>query len=252
MIGTPAACIAWRAARLRAHQLDRGRRRADPDEARRLDRARERGVLGEEAVAGMDRLGARAGSRRRAASRRPGSSRPRCCRRGRAPRRRRARGARAGRRRSRRRPTRCPGRAACGRCGERSLRDSRPGLWRTHSVFSLRMSFADQLTVARAARGAGRHRPVRDPVPRARLLGDGRVLRRDGDRLVRRPDRAAERAHVVARLAARPGGRQAPRDGDADRADRPGRLPGVDGRRDRRARAARSRACGRRRSSAAS
>ena len=50
-------------ARLRAHQLDRGGRRADPDEARRLDGARERGVLGEEAVPGMDRPGARAGSR---------------------------------------------------------------------------------------------------------------------------------------------------------------------------------------------
>ena len=54
MIGTPAACIASRAARLRAHQLDRLRRRPDPDEPRVLDRAGERGVLGEEAVAGVD------------------------------------------------------------------------------------------------------------------------------------------------------------------------------------------------------
>ena len=48
-------------ARLRAHQLDRGGRRPDPDEPRLLDRARETGVLRQEAVAGMDRLRARAG-----------------------------------------------------------------------------------------------------------------------------------------------------------------------------------------------
>ena len=46
--------------RLVPHQLDRLGRRADPDEPCRLDRTRERGVLGEKAVAGMDRLGARA------------------------------------------------------------------------------------------------------------------------------------------------------------------------------------------------
>ena len=43
---------------LRAHGLDRLRRRADPDETRFLDRAREGGVLGQEPVAGVDRLGA--------------------------------------------------------------------------------------------------------------------------------------------------------------------------------------------------
>ena len=46
---------------LRAHRLDRVGRRADPDEPRRLDVTRESGVLREEAVAGMDRLGARLG-----------------------------------------------------------------------------------------------------------------------------------------------------------------------------------------------
>ena len=46
--------------RLLAHQLDRRRRRADPDEPRVLDGARERRVLGEEPVAGMH--GARAGA----------------------------------------------------------------------------------------------------------------------------------------------------------------------------------------------
>ena len=49
--------------RLRAHQLDRGGRRADPDEAGVLHGLRERRVLGEEAVAGMD--GLRPGTLRR-------------------------------------------------------------------------------------------------------------------------------------------------------------------------------------------
>ena len=45
---------------LRAHRLDRVGRRADPGEPGVVDRPREVGVLGEEAVAGMDRLCARA------------------------------------------------------------------------------------------------------------------------------------------------------------------------------------------------
>ena len=44
---------------LGAHGLDRVGRRADPHEPRRLDVARESGVLREEAVTGMDRLGSR-------------------------------------------------------------------------------------------------------------------------------------------------------------------------------------------------
>ena len=47
-------------ARLRAHRLDRARRRPDEDDAGVLAGLRERRVLGEEAVAGVDRLGARA------------------------------------------------------------------------------------------------------------------------------------------------------------------------------------------------
>ena len=43
--------------RLRAHQVDRRRRRPDPDEPCRLDGARERGVLRQEAVAGMNGCG---------------------------------------------------------------------------------------------------------------------------------------------------------------------------------------------------
>ena len=44
---------------LGAHRLDRLRRRADPGEPGRLDGAGEVGVLGQEAVAGVDRVGAR-------------------------------------------------------------------------------------------------------------------------------------------------------------------------------------------------
>ena len=44
--------------RLRPHQLDRRAGRADPRDPRLLDRSSELGVLGEEAVAGMDRVGA--------------------------------------------------------------------------------------------------------------------------------------------------------------------------------------------------
>ena len=46
-------------ARLRAHGVDRARRRADEDDAGLLAGAREGGVLGEEAVARVDGLGAR-------------------------------------------------------------------------------------------------------------------------------------------------------------------------------------------------
>lgn len=45
-------------ARLGRHRLDRGRGRADPHQARVQDRPREVGVLGEEAVAGVDGVGA--------------------------------------------------------------------------------------------------------------------------------------------------------------------------------------------------
>ena len=51
MIGTPARAHGSPRLGLRAHQLDRSGRGADPGEARCLDRARERGVLGEEPVA---------------------------------------------------------------------------------------------------------------------------------------------------------------------------------------------------------
>jgi hypothetical protein len=48
---------------LRAHQPDRRRRRADPGQSGRLHRLGEAGVLGQEAVAGMDEVGAGAPGR---------------------------------------------------------------------------------------------------------------------------------------------------------------------------------------------
>ena len=56
MIGTPASRIRVRAAVLRPISSIASGGRADPDEAGRLHRAREAGVLGEEAVAGVHRL----------------------------------------------------------------------------------------------------------------------------------------------------------------------------------------------------
>ena len=50
---------------LGAHQADRFRRRADEDDARRRAGLGELGVLGEEAVAGVDGLGAASGARPR-------------------------------------------------------------------------------------------------------------------------------------------------------------------------------------------
>ena len=221
-------------ARLRAHQLDRGGRRPDPRQARALDGARERGVLGEESVAGMYRLRARPWPPPRAACRRRDSSRPRSAHRARGPRPRRPHEAHPDRRRSRRQPLPHPARAGCGRSGGRSRPCSQPGLCRTHSVFSRQMSFADQLTVARAISVPIVVALFAIPFPHHELLGDRRLLRGDGDRLVRRPDRAPHRPHLVVRVAARPRRRQAARDVDADRAARPGRLPRLDGGGDRR------------------
>ena len=199
MIGTPAACIACARAGLRAHQLDRGGRRADPDEPGRLDGAREAGVLGQEPVAGMHRLGPRAARRPRAACRRRGSSRPRSGRRGQMPRRRRRRAGPSDRRPSRRRPRQYRAREASGRCAGRSLHGWRRGLWRTHSVFSR----SDELrrSIDRCPRG---RRADRGPLFAVSFNGhdywatgvfcaamatdwfDGRVARRSG-----RPRRSA-------------------------------------------------------------
>ncbi len=60
MIGTPAARITAACGGLRPHQLDRVGRRPDPRQPRLLDQPREGGVLGEESVAGVNRLRARA------------------------------------------------------------------------------------------------------------------------------------------------------------------------------------------------
>ena len=76
-IGTPAARMRCARRGLRAHQ-PRSPSGGGPihDEPGLLHGARERGVLGEEAVAGMDRLGARAQRRPRRSRRRAGSSPP--------------------------------------------------------------------------------------------------------------------------------------------------------------------------------
>ena len=99
---------------LQAHGADRGRRRADPDQAGGDHRLGEVGVLGEEAVARMDRLGAGLAAPRRGSRRRSGSSRAPAAGRSAPPRRPRARAAR--RRRPRNRPRRCA-RPAAARCG---------------------------------------------------------------------------------------------------------------------------------------
>ena len=102
-------------------------------------------------------------------------------------------------------------------------------------VFSPPVSFADQLTVARAA-----------VVPLVVVLyvwdfpghdywATARFRRGDGNRLVRRAARSPKWTNVGARLAARSRRRQAPRAHGHDRARRPRRLRGLDGGGDRRA-----------------
>ena len=239
---------------LRAHQLDRGRRRPDPDEARSLDRARERGVLGEEAVPGMDRPGARSLGRgeqllddeialgRRVAAEREGLV-------GVARMLRDAVGIGVNGDRG------DPQVAQRAEDANRDLAAIRDEDFRErgHSgLFCRVVRLADQLTLARVIAVPVVDRPVRGQLPGARLLGDGRLHRGDGDRLVRRADRPAERRHLDVRLARRPDGRQAAGARDAGRAARPARLPGLDGRRDRRRASCSSRGSASPRSSAAS
>ena len=181
--------------RLRPHQLDRLRRRADPDEARLLARAREACVLGEEAVTRVHRLGsgaARGGDellrdqvalRRGLAAERERLVRVRGMARGAVGVR--VHGDRADPQLAQRPED--PDRDLAP-VGDQHLREK--GHWR---IFSIAVGLADQLTVARI---------LAVPVvivlfvwdfPEPRLLGDGRLRRRDGHRLVRRADRAPER-----------------------------------------------------------
>ena len=78
--GTSASCIRRACLDLRAHRADRRGRRADPDQPGVHDRSSEVGVLGEEAVARVDGVGARAlrglDDRRRRAGRTPRAWRP--------------------------------------------------------------------------------------------------------------------------------------------------------------------------------
>ena len=96
------------------------RRRPDPGQARRRDRLGEVAVLGEEAVAGMDRVGAELAAPRGGAPRGRGTSRSRSRRRPSA------RAATRGRRLRRPRPRRDRARAPRGRRAGRSPRDWRP------------------------------------------------------------------------------------------------------------------------------
>ena len=133
---------------LRAHRRDRVGRRADEDQPGVDDQPRERRALAQEAVAGMDRVGAERLRRRddplaveiRLARR----SRPDAQRRVH----RRRETARARRRRSRRRPARCPARARRARCGSRSRRG-----WRS----------AARRIIARSSSPARRSRNARSP-----------------------------------------------------------------------------------------
>ena len=86
-----------------------------------------------------------------------------------------------------------------------------------------------------------RGRPVHRRLLQPRLLGHGRLLPRDVDRLVRRARREAVGADDVVRLPSRPGRRQGARPRDARGAARRGRVSCVDGGGDRRPRAARQR-----------
>ena len=81
------------------------------------------------------------------------------------------------------------------------------------------MTLADQLTVARVASRCRSSSLLFAGLRRPRLLGDGRLRRRDGDRLVRRPARAplAARTSALGSLLD-PGRRQGARAGDAHRA----------------------------------
>src|SRR6476469_8091395 len=87
------------------------------------------------------------------------------------------------------------------------------------------------------ALGADRGRALRDLVPEPQLLGDRGVLCRDGNGLLRRQGRPADRPFLTTGIAPRPGRGQAARDGDADRPARTGRVPRLDGGGDRRTRA---------------
>ena len=198
MIGTPAACIAWRARVFEPISSIAAGGGPIHDEPARLDRARERGVLGQEPVARDGPPPRPTGRRPRAASRRRGSSRPRSARRARRPRR---------RRRTCRRVAvgigvdgdRADAQLAQGaEDPEGDLAPVRDQDFGEHtSVFSLTDELRRSADRRPRGLGADRRRAFRDPLPRPRLLGDRRLLRRDGDRLVRRPDRAPHRPHLV-------------------------------------------------------
>ena len=230
MIGTPAARIAVRARVFEPISSIAALRRADPGDARVLDGAREGSVLGEEAVAGMDRLGARPLARRRRSARRRGSSRPPGPGRPGTPRRPRARAARRGLPPSRRRPAPIPSSrrvrkirtAISPRFATRTFEKS--GIARVFSRSDDAPGSADRRPRrVRAARRA----PLRWDFPNNEYWAtavfcvamatdwfDGRIARRRG-------------VTSAARLAARPDRRQGARARGARDADRGRRLAGA-------------------------
>ena len=110
---------------LRAHGGDRLGRRADPGQPGVDHGLREGGVLGQEAVAGMDRVGAGARARRRGSRRREGRTRPGWSRRAGSRRPPRPRRRRRRRGPSRRRRWRCRAGGRWRTPGARSRRDWR-------------------------------------------------------------------------------------------------------------------------------
>ena len=161
------------ASTLRPIARDRVRRRPDEHEPGVGARRGEVGVLGEEAVARVDRVGARATARRRGSSRRPGRTRPAWTRPARRPRsasRDVRRVARPGR--STRRRCGCPSPAPCGSPGARSRRG-----WRRAACGSPRVR-CDPLQSHPERRRRGRcPRPAPSGRPTARAPSTVRVSR---------------------------------------------------------------------------
>ena len=125
---------------------------------------------------------------------------------------------------------RCRARAASGRSGSRSRRDSQPALSRREPcarVFSRSRDASGSADRRPRRVRAPRRAPLRLGLPEQRVLGDGRLLRRDGHRLARRPDRAQARRDLAARLAARSDRRQGARPRGARDADRGRSLAGA-------------------------
>ena len=154
---------------LRAHLLDRLGRRPDPGEPGVDHGAGEVGVLGEEAVAGVDRVGAGRLGRRQHRGRRRGRSRPGCCRA--AVRRRRPRGRTAGRRprRSGSRRSRCR--------ASRQVRKTRDAISARLATSEIERDLVGPSIMAGTPRTGRCRRTACSRSPRGRCRGSVRVSR---------------------------------------------------------------------------